>query len=449
VVGGGITGITAAIDLARTGRFEVTLYEKRKHLGGLSDYFQWNGVLWDRFYHVILSTDTVLLDFLNDLGLNREIVWRETKSGFYGKGRLVSLSSSSDFVRFPFISIFQKLRLALGILYSANIKNPSKLDRIYVKEWLTRVFGRRVYENIWDPLLRSKLGDARHRTSAAFIWSSISRLYGARQSGSKKEMMGYVQGGYQTVFKAVEKRLGELRVKVIKSCEPEKIEISEGSDSGGLIKLVANGGVGTYDQVLFTIPCPAILKILNPTDVNSHPYWRNLQKVEYLGVICVLLVLKRGLSPYYVTNLLDTDLPFTGVIEVTNVVHPSEVGNHHLVYLPKYLPVDHPINHFSDEDITVQFKNKLQQMFPAMAEADILYTAVFRERYVQPLQELNFIGRDMGFRTPIDGVYVVNSSMIYNSTLNNNAAITLAKKAAAEIARYAVAVAVDSKKLSN
>jgi protoporphyrinogen oxidase len=392
-----------------------------------------------------LSTDTVLLDFLNDLKLHRKIKWRETKTGFYGKGKLVSLSSTLDFVKFPFMNIFQKLRLALGILYSASIKNPSKLDRIYVKEWLTRVFGRRVYENIWDPLLRSKLGDARDRTSAAFIWSSICRSYGARKSGSKREMMGYVQGGYQTVLKAAEKRLGELGVKVVKSCEPEKIVITEGSPMDMPIKLVAKGGAWEHDQVLFTIPCPAIIKILNPTNANSHPYWRNIQKVEYLGVICVLLILKRGLSPYYVTNLLDSDLPFTGVIEVTNVVHPEEVGNHHLVYLPKYLPGDHPMNHLPDEDIAAHFKGKLKQMFPAMAETDILHTAVFRERYVQPLQELNFLERDMGFKTPLNNVYVVNSSMIYNSTLNNNAAIIMAKKAAAEIALGFAAVAGDQK----
>jgi protoporphyrinogen oxidase len=129
------------------------------------------------------------------------------------------------------------------------------------------------------------------------------------------------------------------------------------------------------------------------------------------------------------------DLPFTGVIEVTNVVSPAELGGHHLVYLPKYLPGDHPMNQVSDGDVAMQFKSKLMQMFSALAESDILHTAVFRERYVQPLQELNFLERDKGFKTPIDNLYVVNSSMIYNSTLNNNAAITLAKKAAAEIAQ--------------
>ena len=58
--------------------------------------------------------------------------------------------------------------------------------------------------------------------------------------------------------------------------------------------------------------------------------------MEYLGVVCVLLVLSKKLSPYYVINLLDKDLPFTGIVEVTNVVDSTDFDGRHLVYLPKY-----------------------------------------------------------------------------------------------------------------
>ena len=175
-----MTGISAALRLGQEPNLEVTLIEKADHLGGLSDYFSWGPVTWDRFYHVVLSTDEVLIGFLSDLGLEKNLRFTETKSGFFGDGRLVSLSSNSDFLRFPFLSLWQKCRLALGVLYSASFKDGSRLDQLYVRQWLTSVFGRRVYEQIWDPLLRSKLGSAREETSAAFIWATIRRLYGAR-----------------------------------------------------------------------------------------------------------------------------------------------------------------------------------------------------------------------------------------------------------------------------
>ena len=69
VVGGGITGIAAAYELAKTSKFKVTVFEKEKNLGGLSSSYQWNGVVCDRFYHVILPRDINTLDFIKDLGI--------------------------------------------------------------------------------------------------------------------------------------------------------------------------------------------------------------------------------------------------------------------------------------------------------------------------------------------------------------------------------------------
>jgi len=430
IVGGGMTGIAAAIELAKSRRFQVTLFEKQNHLGGLSSYYQWRDVIWDRFYHVILSTDTVMLEFINELGLQDKLFWRDTKSGFYGKGRLVSFSSTLDFIKFPFMSLWQKFRMGLGILYSSRIKDPSKLDKIYVKQWLTKVFGRRVYEQIWEPLLRSKLGSAQERTSAAFIWSTINRLYGARGSGTKQEKMGHVKGGYHTILNAIEKKLSEFGVRVLNNLPVLKIE-SPNNPYDQQINLVTEDETFKFDKVLLTIDCPAVLQMTGSE--NNHPYWQQLKKVEYLGVICVLLILNRRLSPYYVINLLDRDLPFTGIIEATNVVSPQNLGGNHLVYLPKYLPADDSFSNMEEDKIIDLFVDKLKKVYPDLKDEEILHKRLFRETYVQPLQELNFLDRTSNISTPIKGVYLVNTSMIYNSTLNNNAVITLAHNAAKTI----------------
>jgi len=439
VIGGGMTGITAAHYLAKSGRFNITLFEKEGRLGGLSSYYQWQEVIWDRFYHVILSSDLQLLEFIKELGLRNELFWCETKSGFYG-WKLVSMSSILDFVTFPFMSPWQKFRLALGILYSARIKDPSKLDRIYVRQWLTKVFGRRIYENIWDPLLRSKLGDARERTSAAFIWATITRLYGARESGSKQEKMGHVHGGYRTILQAAEEKLTELGVRVVTHSSVSEVMTSVNPDNPTAkdkaepqhthrsVSVVTDNAKLNFDKVLLTVDCPTVLRMLD--GVEDHPYWARLREVEYLSVVCVLLILNRKLSPYYVINLLDRDLPFTGIIEATNVVSPEQIGDKHLVYLPKYMPADDPLSEWEDDQIIELFLEKLRKVFPDLKDQEILHRQIFRERYVQPLQELNFLDRTTGYRTPLPGVYLVNTSMIYNTTLNNNAVVTLAKGAA-------------------
>lgn len=426
IVGGGMTGIASALELAKPGKYLITLFEKNKNLGGLSAYFEWQGMRWDRFYHVILSTDTEMLEFINELGLKDQLFWRDTKSGFYGAGKLVSLSSLFDFLKFPFLSPWQKFRMGLGILYSSSIKEPSRLDRIYMRQWLTKVFGRRVYEKIWEPLLRSKLGDAKERTSAAFIWATINRLYGARSSGTKQEKMGHVKGGYYTILKSAENKLIELGTKVLTNSPVFSLELPN-HPYDRQIKLTTKNETFKFDKVLLTVDCPAVLKMICCN--NHHPYWDQMKKVEYLGVICVLLVLSRKLSSYYVINLLDIDLPFTGIIEATNIVSPEDLGERHLVYLPKYLSFDDPLANIEDDKIVEHFIEKLKKVFPDLKDEEILHKRLLREPFVQPLQELNFSERAFEIPTPMKGVYFVNTSMIDNSTINNNAAITLAHKA--------------------
>jgi protoporphyrinogen oxidase len=127
-------------------------------------------------------------------------------------------------------------------------------------------------------------------------------------------------------------------------------------------------------------------------------------------------------------------LPFTGIIEATNVVDPAEVGGKHLVYLPKYAVQDDPIWSRSDADVSREFTDALKRVFGDLKEEQVLHAAVFRRRHVQPLQDVDYLNRLVGYRTPMDGVYVVNTSMIYNSTLNNNAVVHLAREAAATVA---------------
>ena len=438
VIGAGMTGIASALELARAG-LSVDLYEARDHLGGLSDTYSWDGITWDRFYHVILSADNRLLALIDELGLTQELRWKETRTGFFKNGRLVSMSSIGDFLTFPFLSYWQKFRLGLGILASSRLKNADKLDRIYVREWLTKMFGRRVYERIWDPLLRSKLGAARNTTSAAFMYATISRLYGARDGESKTERMGYVRGGYARILDAARSRLEELGVRIHVDCRVEGVSSRPSEDGGTSTVTVQTGRTGdAYHSALLTVPAPTARSLAAPQH-DDGPYWTTMANVHYLGVVCLLVVLDRRASDYYVTNLLDTSLPFTGIVEITNIVDPAEFRDRHLVYLPKYVTSDDPVLSMPDEDISAEFLRGLRAVHPDLPAEAILHTRLFRERYVQPLQGVNYLDQTRGIRTPIPGVYIANTSMLYNCTLNNNAAIGLAQEAAVLIATDAEA----------
>jgi squalene-associated FAD-dependent desaturase len=63
VVGGGLAGLAAAVELADAGA-EVTVYEARARLGGATFSFERNGLWLDNGQHVALRCCTAYLDFL-------------------------------------------------------------------------------------------------------------------------------------------------------------------------------------------------------------------------------------------------------------------------------------------------------------------------------------------------------------------------------------------------
>src|SRR6267142_1623634 len=154
IVGGGFLGMTLARRLAQHGQ-DVTLFEAAPALGGLASAWSLGDVVWDRHYHVTLLSDAYLRALLTELGLEQEMAWVETRTGFYTDGTLYSMSNTLEFLRFPPLSLFSKLRLGATILYASRLRDWKKLEKILVADWLKRWSGRATFEKIWLPLLRA------------------------------------------------------------------------------------------------------------------------------------------------------------------------------------------------------------------------------------------------------------------------------------------------------
>jgi protoporphyrinogen oxidase len=424
IIGGGMMGLVTAFYLAGSGP-HVTIVEREQEVGGLSRSEPiMPDLRWDRFYHVILSTDNELLQFIDDIGLCSDIQFTETNMGFFTDNQLHSMSTTSDFLLFKPLSLWDKFRLGAGILYSSRIDNWERLEEVSAKTWLARVFGHTNYEKLWDPLLRSKMGVAKDQVSAAFIWGAIKRMYGTRQKSSKKELMGCVKGGHYSILNAVQKKLREKGVVILVDHKVQKLKPLP----TGQIGLGCTNGKGlTFDRVVAAVPNPEITGFWHDMPDNLK---RDLEKVRYLSLICATLVLRKSLCPYYVINLTDPGFPFTGIIEATNVAPRDDLGGKALVYLPRYMAPGDPFLENSDKEVLAIFIEALRRVFPDFSNQDILATLVHREPYVQPIQEINYSRSIPSMKTPLRNFYQVNTTMILNSTLNNNQVVQLARKMA-------------------
>lgn len=422
IVGGGMMGLTLALRLAQAGQ-RVMVLEAAPSIGGLASTWQIADFTWDKHYHVTLLSDEYLRKLLEELDLEQTIRWVETKTGFLTDGKLHSMSNSWEFLRFPPLNLWEKFRLASTILWASRIKSPDNLEGIPVADWLRKYSGGGAYRKIWLPLLKSKLGEAYRRVSAAFIWTTISRMYRARNSGLKKEMFGYVPGGYATVLDRLQRKLAELGVEIRTSC-PVREVVPTADDQ--LLIHPQSGESLEFDRVVLTQPsskveclCPS----LSSAELQQH------RSIEYLGILCASMVLKRGLADYYVTNITEPNVPFTAVIEMTALVSPEELGGQHLVYLPRYVTADDPGWNWSDDEIQARFLESVERLYPEFDRNDVAAFRVSRVKEVMALPTLNYSKSVPPTATSIENLFVVNSAQILKGTLNVNEVIEVAENA--------------------
>mgnify|MGYP001818435039 CR=1 FL=1 len=410
-------GMALARELSNQGHV-VTVFEREKQLGGLSTHQDYGPFYWDRFYHVVLPTDRFLIRFLGRLSSELEPRWVKTLTGFYVDRQLYSLSSSLEFLKFPPLTLLGKARLALTLLYCARIDDWKSLEKVSVSDWLRKIGGRATYEKMWKPLLLAKLGDNYKRVSAVFIWSYIKRMFSARESASKSEHLGYIPGGYRAVFSRLEQSVSDAGGTV---CTGITVNgITESTAGGLLLSHDQAPGGEHFDKVIFTSPVSVLRQLASDRLVNFE---ENGRQVEYLGVICMVLVSSKPLVPYYIVNIADSRIPFTGIIGMSNLVSGEETAGRHLTFLPRYVHSEDPLLLSADEALRKQFLQGLQLMQPGFNPDDIESVHIHRAKRVQPLQVLNYSSLVPKVTTEHPDFYVLNTSQFVNNTLNNNEVI--------------------------
>jgi protoporphyrinogen oxidase len=266
----------------------------------------------------------------------------------------------------------------------------------------------------------AKLGENHTKASAAFIWTTIQRMYAARRTGLKKEMFGYVRGGYAVVIEKLLAALQQHGVE-LETSAPVQAIIRQGSQlhitKGDGSKLIADRVVATVPAAVAASMCP---------ELNDAERAR-LLGIEYQGIICASLLLKKPLAPYYVTNITD-ETPFTAVIEMTTLVDPAELAGNSLVYLPRYLPQQAAMWSESDESIRERFIASLERIYTHFTREDVLAFRLSRVKHVMPIPTLRYSERLPPQATSVPGLYLVNSAHIVNGTLNVNETIKLAEQ---------------------
>ena len=354
ILGAGMLGLTLAWRLAQRG-CAVTVIEAAPVLGGLTASHAWDGCTWDRYYHVISAHDRELLGLLAELGLEREVQWRATRTLFFdGNGRY-PLDDAVDYLRLPALPMSAKLRIALNIVYGSRLRAGTALEQQRAEDWLCAWSGRTGYERLWRPLLRAKLGANHELASAAYIWSVIRRFYGAREGARRTEKFGFVPGGYARIIATLGAALERSGV-VLRTAAPVH-RIAPCADRR--VRVMLDDGEHAFEQVVATFASPLALTLCS--DLGAEERVRHAA-LRYQGVVCLSLLLARPLGGAYMSYITDPLIPFTTIIEMSALTGTAATAGYHLVYLPKYVPSDDPLLCADPEAIRAEFSAGLARL---------------------------------------------------------------------------------------
>ncbi len=167
VIGGGLAGITAALDCAAAGA-EVTLLEVRRRLGGAAYSFDREGLEMDNGQHVFLRCCTAYRALLERLGSHHLVAVQPRleipllKPGapafLLRRGSLPApLHLAGALARYPHMTRAQRLgaaRAALALMLlsrSARGRARERLDELSFGEWLARHGqGAEAVSALWD-----------------------------------------------------------------------------------------------------------------------------------------------------------------------------------------------------------------------------------------------------------------------------------------------------------
>ena len=222
IVGGGFTGLTAALRLSADKTFAITLVESSNQLGGLAAGFPLGGTSLEKTYHHLCLTDTSILDLVRELGLQDKLMWCDSSVGIFRAGKIHAFKTPLDLLRFSPCSFSGRVRTGLAALYLKYLKNWRGLAGQTALDWMTRACGASAMESIWMPLLKGKFDRHFSDVSMAWLWARIHIRANSR-SGGGGEKLGYFRGGFNVVTTALQNEIRRRGVKILLTITPPSL----------------------------------------------------------------------------------------------------------------------------------------------------------------------------------------------------------------------------------
>ncbi|RIK50877.1 MAG: hypothetical protein DCC57_11295 [Chloroflexi bacterium] len=422
IIGGGIAGLSAAYDLARTPGFAVTVLEGGAALGGLAAGFrgraEWEWPL-EHFYHHLFTNDDAIIGLTRELGLSHLLEFHTPVTAMYYQGRNYPLDTPLRVLQFPHLSLWNRLRMGavLGYLRYHPLRPWRRFDHIVADRWLERWMGRTAYQTLWQPMLQGKFGAHYADVNLAWFWARMVK---------RTQRLGYYRGGFQAFVDGLADA-ARRQGAVVRTQAP--VQAITPAPGGGLLVNVAGEAPALFDVVLSTVS-PQWMQRLAP-DLPAG-YLSALRGLRSMGAVVTTVALKQPLMPpIYWANIPKREgLPFLALVEHTNMIAPRHYAGDHLIYIGDYLDSDHPYFGMDVDALLGEFVPHLAKFNPDFRPGWVTGAWVHKAAYAQPVPPVGYAALIPDIRTPLAGLYFASMSQVYPWDRGTNYAVEMGRRVA-------------------
>jgi squalene-associated FAD-dependent desaturase len=273
VIGGGLAGIAAALDCARSGA-RVTLLEARARLGGAAYSYTRDGLTIDNGQHVFLRCCSAYQTLLEQIGAT-ELVTMQPRldvavlapDGRRGRlqraGLPAPLHLAGSLLRYPFIGNGERLGLAVAMqrLRSVDVDDPANDIRSF-GDWLRAQHqSPRAVEVIWEliakPTLNLTVDDASLAQAAQVFQLGLLQDAAAGDIGWAAAPLSEIHDT------AAARALANAGVSLqLRSTAKLIAPIDAGDSDAGLTVTTADGQELRADAVVLAVPPRRAVKLL-------------------------------------------------------------------------------------------------------------------------------------------------------------------------------------------
>jgi len=419
IIGGGITGLSAAYIAAKAGK-KVTIIEASETFGGLLNTFEIGNTRLEYYYHHFFTHDLELNWLIKDLNLEDKLIYTKSSMGVYRNGIIFPFNTLIDLFKFKPIKLTDKLKFGLSSIYLSYIAKWDRFENVSCLDWFKKWSGASTTSSLWEPMLNVKFGTYAAKVPLSWMIGRLRQRIHSRKEGIEK--LGYIEGSLQVLLDALMKSLESMDVKLINNQPVKKINIQDGRVTSVQTSISDYFG----NQFLFTIPGMNIGELLKK---DCPSLSSSLNNVKYFGAICLILELHKPLSNIYWLNIADKGFPFGGVIEHTNLIDSERYGGSHIAYLSRYFSKEEDIAGMNDEMVKELMIGNLSRIYPEFHTDWIKNIYIFRTNTAATVCDLNFSKKIPNCKSPVTNLFIANMSHVYPDERSTNNSIRVAIEA--------------------